>query len=198
MREVYRMIDKKAIESAIREIIIALGDDPDRPGLIETPLRVAKMYEEVFEGMNYTNDEIAHMFDKCFEEPTARDLVLIKDIELFSFCEHHLALMYNMKAHVAYIPDGRVIGLSKIVRIVDMVSKRLQLQERITSDISYILERILNTHDVMVVIEGEHGCMSTRGIRKPGTKTNTASVKGLFKESSTLRSEVYSLLGRSL
>ena len=198
MREVYRMIDKKAIESAIREIIIALGDDPDRPGLIETPLRVAKMYEEVFEGMNYTNDEIAHMFDKRFEEPTARDLVLIKDIELFSFCEHHLALMYNMKAHVAYIPDGRVIGLSKIVRIVDMVSKRLQLQERITSDISYILERILNTHDVMVVIEGEHGCMSTRGIRKPGTKTNTASVKGLFKESSTLRSEVYSLLGRSL
>ena len=198
MREVYRMIDKKAIESAIREIIIALGDDPDRPGLIETPLRVAKMYEEVFEGMNYTNDEIAHMFDKCFEEPTARDLVLIKDIELFSFCEHHLALMYNMKAHVAYIPDGRVIGLSKIVRIVGMVSKRLQLQERITSDVSYILERILNTHDVMVVIEGEHGCMSTRGIRKPGTKTNTASVKGLFKESSTLRSEVYSLLGRSL
>ena len=198
MREVYRMIDKKAIESAIREIIIALGDDPDRPGLIETPLRVAKMYEEVFEGMTYTNDEIAHMFDKCFEEPTARDLVLIKDIELFSFCEHHLALMYNMKAHVAYIPDGRVIGLSKIVRIVGMVSKRLQLQERITSDVSYILERILNTHDVMVVIEGEHGCMSTRGIRKPGTKTNTASVKGLFKESSTLRSEVYSLLGRSL
>lgn len=185
---------QKKIEDAVRDILVALGDDPERVGLQETPKRVAKMYDEVFEGMRYTNDEIAAMFDKCFEEPEAKDLVLMKDIDAFSYCEHHLALMYNMKISVAYIPDGRVIGLSKIARIVDMVCKRLQLQERIATDIADIMQKILHTHDVMVVIEGEHSCMTARGIKKPGTVTNSAVVRGLFKESSTLRAEVYSLL----
>lgn len=188
--------DSKKIEEAVRMILEALGDDPDREGLIETPKRVAKMYDEVFEGMRYSNAEIAEMFDKCFEEPDAKDLVLVKDIDAFSYCEHHLALMYNMKVHVAYIPDGRVIGLSKIARIVDMVTKRLQLQERIAKDIADILQMILNTHDVMVIVEGEHSCMTARGIKKPGASTNSAVVRGLFKESSTLRAEVYSLLSR--
>lgn len=187
---------QKMIEDAVRNILIAIGDDPDRPGLKETPHRVAGMYDEVFEGMRYTNDDIAEMFDKCFEEPHAKDLVLMKDIDAFSYCEHHLALMYNMKISVAYIPDGKVIGLSKIARIVDMVTKRLQLQERIATDIAEIMEKILGTHDVMVVIEGEHSCMTARGIKKPGTVTNSAVVRGLFKESSTLRAEVYSLLNK--
>lgn len=184
------------VEYAVRLILEAIGDNPDRPGLVETPKRVAKMFDEVFEGMWYTNDEIAAMFDKCFDEPEAKDLVLVKDIDAFSYCEHHMALMYNMKISVAYIPDGRVIGLSKIARIVDMVCKRLQLQERIVSDIASILEKVLRTHDVMVVVEGEHSCMTARGIKKPGAKTNSAVVHGLFKESSTLRAEVYSLLCR--
>lgn len=184
------------VEKAVRMILEALGDDPNRPGLVDTPKRVAKMYDEVFEGMRYTNADIAAMFDKCFDEPAAKDLVLVKDIDAFSYCEHHMALMYNMKISVAYIPDGRVIGLSKIARIVDMVCKRLQLQERIASDIACILEAILRTHDVMVVMEGEHSCMTARGIKKPGAKTDSAVVHGLFKESSTLRAEVYSLLGK--
>ena len=188
--------DKKKIQKAVRMIIEALGDDPDREGLVETPKRVAKMYDEVFEGMRYTNSEIAEMFNKCFEEPDAKDLVLVKDIDVFSYCEHHLALMYNMKVHVAYIPDGKVLGLSKIARIADMVAKRLQLQERIAKDIADILQELLDTHDVMVVVEGEHSCMTARGIRKPGAKTNSAVVRGLFKESGALRAEVYSLLGR--
>lgn len=184
------------IEQSVRNILVALGDDPDREGLVETPKRVAKMYDEVFAGMRYSNEEIAEMFSKCFEEPNAKDLVLMKNIDAFSYCEHHMALMYNMKISVAYIPDGKVIGLSKIARIVDLVTRRLQLQERIATDIADIMERILGTHDVMVVIEGEHSCMTARGIKKPGTVTDSAVVRGLFKESSTLRAEVYSLLSK--
>lgn len=186
----------EVIERSVRNIIEALGDDPNRQGLVDTPKRVAKMYDEVLEGMRYTNEEIAAKFSKCFDEPDAKDLVLMKDIDAFSYCEHHLALMYNMKISVAYIPDGKVIGLSKIARIVDMVCKRLQLQERIAKDIADIMQLVLNTHDVMVVISGEHSCMAARGIKKPGTVTNSAVVRGLFKESPTLRSEVYSLLDR--
>lgn len=182
------------IQQSVRNILVALGDNPDREGLIDTPKRVAKMYDEVFAGMRYSNEEIAKMFSKCFEEPNAKDLVLMKNIDAFSYCEHHMALMYNMKISVAYIPDGKVIGLSKIARIVDLVTRRLQLQERIATDIADIMERILGTHDVMVVIEGEHSCMTARGIKKPGTVTDSAVVRGLFKESSTLRAEVYSLL----
>ena len=182
------------IENAIRNIIIALGDDPNREGLIETPSRVARMYNEVFEGMRYTNEDIAHMFDKCFDAPGVRDLVLVKDIETFSYCEHHLALMYNMNISVAYIPNGRVIGLSKIARIADMVCKRLQLQERIGKDIADILKMILHTENIMVCISGEHSCMTARGVKKPGTVTKTAVVRGQFESDSTLRQEVYDLL----
>lgn len=184
------------IQTSIRNIIKALGDDPNREGLKDTPKRVAKMYDEVFAGMRYTNEEIAQMYDKCFEVPDAKDLVLMKNIDAFSYCEHHMALMYNMKVSVAYIPDGRVIGLSKIARIVDMVCRRLQLQERIATDIADIMQEILDTHDVMVVIEGEHSCMTARGIKKPGTVTDSAVLRGLFKESPALRAEVYSLLNK--
>lgn len=186
--------NKEIIEQSVRNILAALGDDPDRPGLVDTPKRVAGFYDEVFEGMWYSNQEIADKFNKCFDEPEARDLVLMKDITAFSFCEHHMALMYNIKIHVAYIPDGKVIGLSKIARIVDMVTKRLQLQERIIEDIVDVLERILGTHDIMVVMEGEHSCMTARGIKKPGTTTCSAVVHGVFSTNSSLRSEVYSLI----
>ena len=139
-------IDREAIKKHIEGILVALGDDPNRDGLKETPDRVARMYEEVFEGMNYTNDEIADMFNKTFEEvdvsSESKDMVLVKDIEIFSYCEHHLALMYDMKVSVAYIPNGKVIGLSKIARVADMVSKRLQLQEKIGTDIAYIMQKI--------------------------------------------------------
>ena len=183
------------LKKCIRNILAILGDDPDREGLIDTPLRVAKMYHEVYEGMKYTNEQIAQMFDKCFEEGATGDLVTMGDIEVFSYCEHHLALMYNMKVHVGYLPNGKVIGLSKIARIADMVAKRLQLQERVGSDIADILEMILDTSNVIVVVEGEHSCMTARGIRKTGTKTRTATLRGVFSSDSDLRNEFYSLIG---
>ena len=184
------MIDKNKLEEAIRLMISALGDDPEREGLTDTPMRAAKMYAEMFEGMNHSNDEIADMFNKCFEHTHSSDWVLVKDIGIFSFCEHHFALMYNMKAHVAYKPKDRVIGLSKIARIADMAAKRLQLQERIGSDIAYILKKILQTEDVMVVLEGEHSCMSARGIRAQGAKTRSCITSGVFKDDSALRNEI--------
>ena len=180
------MIDTKAIEEHIRGILVALGDDPQREGLIDTPRRVAKMYEEVFAGMNYTNHEIAEMFDKTFEEGIdeveAGRVVVMKDIDLFSYCEHHMALMYDMKATVAYIPNNKVIGLSKIARICDMVGRRLQLQERIGKDIADILTEITGSEDVAVCIEGCHSCVSARGIKKNNTKTFTAELRGRFKD----------------
>ena len=143
-------IDKDAIREHIRGILIALGDDPDREGLKETPERVARMYEEVFEGMNYTNHEIAEMFNKSFEDDLdigsdKKDIVLVKDIPIFSYCEHHIALMYDMHISVAYIPNSKVLGLSKIARICDMASKRLQLQERIGSDVASIMMEAAET-----------------------------------------------------
>lgn len=186
-------VDKMKIQNAIKDILLAIGEDPEREGLKETPARVAKMYAEVFEGVNYTNDDIAHMFDKCFTSPD-RNLVVVKDIDCFSYCEHHMALMYNMKIAVAYIPNGKVIGLSKIARICDMVCKRLQIQERITQDVAYILKKILEVEDVVVVVHGEHSCMTARGIRKPGTSTVTQHIAGQFLLDDALRSEVMSAL----
>lgn len=185
-------IDTNAIKEHIKGILAALGDDPAREGLVDTPTRVAKMYEEVFEGMNYTNDEIAKMFDKTFEsdmdfETDSRDMVIVRDIDIFSYCEHHLALMYDMKVTVAYIPNGKVIGLSKIARICDMVSKRLQLQERIGTDIAYIMEKITDSKDVAVLIEGCHSCMSARGIKKTAAKTYTTTLRGRFKDDLSLQ-----------
>ena len=192
-------IDKDAIEKHIRGILVALGDDPDREGLKETPARVAKMYEEVFEGMNYSNHEIAQMFNKTFQdkmdfEEAGNDMVMVKDIEIFSYCEHHLALMYDMKVSVAYVPNGKVIGLSKIARIADMVGKRLQLQERIGSDIAEIMQEILDTKDVAVVIEGTHNCMTARGIKKNAASTKTYTLRGAFREDSFLQMRLESSL----
>lgn len=179
-------IDTEAIKEHVRGILTALGDDPDREGLRETPDRVARMYEEVFEGMNYSNHEIAQMFDKTFEEDLTfskenSDFVIVRDINIFSYCEHHMALMYDMKVTVAYVPRGKVIGLSKIARIADMVSKRLQLQERIGTDIAEIMEEVTGSQDVAVLIEGCHSCMTARGIKKTDAKTYTTTLRGRFQ-----------------
>lgn len=206
-------IDKDAIREHIRGILEALGEDPDREGLKDTPERVARMYEEVFEGIKYSNHEIAEMFNRTFslkaegiEKPVnggvsndyyymgfpagveSEDCVIVRDIEVFSYCEHHMALMYDMKVTVAYVPRDRVIGLSKIARIADMVSKRLQLQERIGADIAEIMEEVTGSPDVGVLIEGKHSCMSARGIRKEGTVTVTRTLRGRFKTDPVLAS----------
>ena len=187
------MIDEKAIEEHIRGILVALGDDPEREGLKDTPKRVAKMCSEVFAGMNYTNHEIAEMFNKTFEDGADVAVaenpgrgVVGKDIDIFSYCEHHMALMYDMKVSVAYIPRGRVIGLSKIARVCDMVGKRLQLQERIGEDIADIITEITGSEDVAVTIVGCHSCMSARGIRKEQAKTFTTELRGQFRENPNL------------
>ena len=192
------MIDTKDIEAHIRGILIALGDDPEREGLKDTPKRVAKMYEEVFAGMNYSNHEIAELFNKTFSDgmeedneggPQLRDgrVVVMKDIDLFSYCEHHMALMYDMKATVAYIPHGSVIGLSKIARVCDMVGRRLQLQEKIGRDIADIITEITGSEDVAVTLEGCHSCVSARGIKKNNTKTFTAELRGAFRRDASLQ-----------
>lgn len=190
-----KKMDTDAIREHIRGILIALGDDPEREGLKETPDRVARMYEEVFEGMNYTNDEIAEMFDKTFEDELefseqSQDLVIVRDIDVFSYCEHHIALMYDMKVTVAYIPSGKVIGLSKIARIADMAAKRLQLQERIGSDIADIIEKVTGSDDVAVLISARHSCMTARGIRKSDAKTYTETLRGRFREEPLLQMRV--------
>ena len=178
------MIDTKKIEKHIYGIIEALGDDPNREGLKETPQRVAKMYAEVFAGMNYTNKQIAEMFNKTFDDDldfANQEVIVVKDIDIFSYCEHHMALMYDMKVTVAYVPKGKVIGLSKIARIADMVSKRLQLQERIGTDIAEIMQEVTGSEDVAVLIEGCHSCMTARGIKKTAAKTYTSTLRGKFR-----------------
>lgn len=185
-------IDKEAVKEHIRGLLVALGENPDREGLKDTPDRVARMYEEVFEGIGYSNHEIAQMFHKTFEdelefEDGDQDMVIVKDIDIFSYCEHHLALMYDMKVTVAYLPAGKVIGLSKIARIADMVSKRLQLQERIGSDIADIITEVTGSEDVAVLIEGCHSCMTARGIKKPNAKTYTTTFRGRFRTDLSLQ-----------
>ena len=186
-------MNTRKIEEYIRAILIEIGEDPDREGLIDTPRRVAKMFKEVYQGIQYSNDDIAEMFDKTFEHDTEKsvnDLVLVKDINIFSHCEHHMALMYNMKVSDAYLPQGRIIGLSKIARIADMVGRRLQVQERIGTDIAYIIQKITNSKDVAVIIEGEHACMTIRGIKKNNTKTVTTVFRGVFSKDSELKEQV--------
>lgn len=188
-------IDSEAIKEHIRGILVALGDDPDREGLRDTPDRVARMYQEVFEGMNYSNEQIAKMFNKTFEDDLdfscdSKDMIVVKDIDIFSYCEHHLALMYDMKVTVAYIPNGKVIGLSKIARIADMVGKRLQLQERIGTDIAEIMTMITGSEDVAVLIEGCHSCMSARGIKKAGAKTFSSTFRGRFADDISLQMRI--------
>ena len=181
-----KKIDTVAIEEHIRGILVALGDNPEREGLKDTPTRVAKMYEEVFEGMLYTNEQIAEMFGVTFDEDlnngqSAGDMVVVRDIEVFSYCEHHLALMYDMKITVAYIPNGKVIGLSKIARIAEMVAKRLQLQERIGKDIADIMQMVTGSEDVAVLIDAKHSCMTASGIKNTVASTYTTTLRGRFK-----------------
>lgn len=186
-------IDQEAIKHHIHGIIKALNDDPEREGLRETPERVARMYAEMFEGMNYSNHEIAEMFGKTFEAPSSghgQDIVVVKDIEVFSHCEHHLALMYDMRVTVAYLPHERVIGLSKIARIADMAAKRLQLQERIGSDIADIIQEVTGSEDVAVCIEASHSCMTARGICRPSAKTRTETLRGKFETDESLQKRI--------
>ena len=187
-------VDQAKIREHVRGILEAIGEDPDREGLRETPDRVARMYSEIFEGISYTNDEIANMFNKTFEAPINNDMVLVKDIEIFSYCEHHMALMYDMKVSVAYIPRDRVLGLSKIARIADMVGKRLQLQEKIGSDIAYIMEKATLSPDVAVVITGKHSCMTARGIKNTPAVTLTTTFRGAFKDDLDLQERVLRLI----
>ncbi len=193
-----KSIDYNTIEKNIREILIALGDNPEREGIKETPGRVARMFGEVFEGMLYTNEEIASMFSKSFEDGFSvnnnNDIVIVRDIEVFSFCEHHLALMYDMKVTVAYIPDGKILGLSKIARISDMAAKRLQLQERIGNDIAEIMALASGSRDIAVFIEANHSCMTMRGIRKPSAKTMTSCLRGRFNDDESFQNRLFMLL----
>jgi len=189
-RSVKMAIDKEKIEYHIREILKALGEDPDREGLIETPERVARMYEEVFEGIQYSNHEIAEMYGKTFSSPkkdNRQSAVVMRDISVFSYCEHHMALMYDMTVNVAYIPDGKVLGLSKIARICDMAAKRLQLQERLGEDIAEIIMEAAGTENVGVVITGSHSCMTARGIRNIPARTTTTTFYGKFIEDKELQ-----------
>lgn len=179
-------IDIKMIEDSIKNILIAIGEDPNREGLKETPARVAKMYEEVFEGIQYTNDELVNMYNKCFTDNINpfinQGIIWIRDIPCFSFCEHHMALIYDLKITIGYKPVNKVIGISKIARIADMVCKRLQLQERICSDIYYILNKITESDDIIIKVEGKHSCMTSRGIKKEQATTCTILAKGIFSD----------------
>jgi GTP cyclohydrolase I len=184
-------VDLQRIEAAVREILLAIGEDPDRDGLVNTPNRVARMYEEVFAGLREAPDQhLQVMFEAEHDE-----MVMVRDIALTSMCEHHLVPFIG-KAHVAYIPnnDGRVTGLSKLARLVDAYAKRPQVQERLTSQIADELERTLGPKGVLVVIEAEHLCMSMRGVRKPGATTVTSAVRGLFRTNSATRSEAMRLI----
>ena len=179
------MVDKERLEKAFREIILALGDDPNREGLIDTPKRASEMYLEQFEGMNYSNDEIADMFNKSFDEDyitDSKNFVVVKDIDIFSHCEHHLALMYDMTVDIAYIPSGKVIGLSKLARIADMCAKRLQLQERIGNDILYCVKKITKSENILIRITGCHSCVTARGIKKRSKTTTISSIGDISLE----------------
>lgn len=183
-------VNRTQIEEAVRLILEAVGEDPNREGVLDTPKRVAKMYEEVFSGLNQDPKEY---FETIFSEDH-EELVLVKDIPFYSMCEHHLVPFYG-KAHVAYIPkNGRVTGLSKLARAVDAVAKRPQLQERITSTVAEAMMEKLEPHGVMVVVEAEHMCMTMRGVKKPGSKTITSAVRGVFAEDARSRAEVLSLI----
>jgi GTP cyclohydrolase IA len=183
--------DRERAEAAVRELLYAIGEDPEREGLLETPRRVAKAYQEMFAGLYEDPDE---MLAKTFAEDH-EELVLIKDIPMYSVCEHHLAPFHGM-AHVGYIPsvDGRVTGLSKIARLVDLYAKRPQVQERLTAQIADALVRRLSPRGVIVVLEAEHLCMAMRGIRKPGSRTVTSAVRGQFKGNASSRAEALALI----
>lgn len=184
-------VDKPRIEAAVREILEAIGEDPQREGLLDTPARVARMYEEVFAGMR--EDPKEHLI-RQFNVSGQEEMVIVRDIEFFSFCEHHL-LPFIGRAHVAYIPsDGKVTGLSKIARVVDGYAKRLQIQEQLTNQIADAFVDMLNVQGVLVVIEAEHMCMTIRGVKKPGALTVTSAVRGTFQSDMRTREEALQLI----
>ena len=184
-------VDLEAIQGAVRTILAAVGEDPDRPGLLETPRRVAKMYAEMFSGLKL--DPGRHL-QTTFPE-TYDEMVLVRDIHFASMCEHHL-LPFTGVAHVAYLPNGKVTGLSKLARVVEEVSRRPQVQERMTQTIADLVEKELGSKGVAVVVEAEHSCMSIRGIRKAGSMTVTSALRGQFKNNQASRSEVMSLINQ--
>lgn len=184
-------VDHARIEKAVREILLAVGEDPDRHGLLETPARVARMYAEMFAGLH--SDPGRHL-KRVFEE-TYDELVLVRDISFNSMCEHHL-LPFIGVAHVGYLPRGKVVGLSKLARVVDEISRRPQVQERMTHQVANLISEELDAKGVVVVIEAEHTCMSIRGIRKPGALTITSAVRGICKTNESTRAEVLSLINR--
>jgi GTP cyclohydrolase I len=184
-------IDQPRIEKAVREILLAIGEDPDRDGLVETPARVARAFAEQFAGLSQRpEDVLTTVFEANHEE-----MVLVKDIELYSTCEHHLVPFYGA-AHVGYIPntDGQITGLSKLARLVDVYARRPQVQERLTSQVADALMDRLQPRGVIVVVEAEHLCMTMRGVRKPGAKTVTSAVRGAFRESDKTRAEAMGLI----
>jgi GTP cyclohydrolase I len=185
-------INYEQVEQAIRLLLEAVGEDPNREGLVDTPKRVAKMYAEVFSGLQQDPKEyFATIFSEDHEE-----LVLIKDIPFYSMCEHHLVPFFGV-AHVAYIPkNGKVTGLSKLARAVEAVASRPQLQERITSTVANAIMETLEPYGAMVVVEAEHMCMTMRGVKKPGSKTITSAVRGVFEKDATSRSEVLALISK--
>ncbi|OMF37844.1 GTP cyclohydrolase I FolE [Paenibacillus sp. FSL H8-0548] len=181
--------NREQIEHHVKEILKLIGEDVEREGLIETPARVTRMYEEIFAGYEVDPREVLGVtFDEQHEE-----LVIVKDIVYYSQCEHHMAPFFG-KAHIGYLPSGKIAGLSKLARLVEAVTRRLQVQERITSQLADILTEELQPHGVMVVVEGEHLCMCARGVKKPGSKTVTSAVRGEFRNNSALRSEFLTLL----
>ena len=184
-------MDKVRIENAVKEILLAIGENPDREGLRDTPKRIAKMYEEIFVGLEKDPKDHLQIY---FEDEKHEELVLVKDIPFYSTCEHHLVPFFG-KAHVAYLPkEGRLTGLSKLARTVETVARRPQLQERMTATIADAIVDALKPYGVVVVVEAEHMCMTMRGVSKPGSKTITSAVRGIFKKDVAARAEVMSLL----
>ncbi|WP_251421453.1 GTP cyclohydrolase I [Veillonella agrestimuris] len=179
-------MDTEKIEGLVYELLKAIGENPDREGLLETPKRVAQMMVEMYEGIQYSNADIADMFGKTFTVDT-NQMVVVKDISCFSYCEHHMALMYDMNISVGYIPKGKVIGLSKIPRIAEMCCKRLQLQEKIGEDISEVISLATGSEDVIVHITSSHSCMSARGIKSTDSKTTTLATKGAFGDDAMIQ-----------
>jgi GTP cyclohydrolase I len=186
-------MDRAKIEQAVRLIIEGIGDDPDREGVVDTPRRVADMYEEIFSGVDRDPRDVITVVKGADHD----EMIMVKDIPLQSLCEHHL-LVFNGRAHVAYIPnkDGRITGLSKIARVVDICAKRLQVQERLTTQIADAIDDALEPRGVFVVIEAEHLCMTMRGIKKPGSMTVTSAVRGLFRSDARTRQEAFSHIGK--
>ncbi len=186
-------MDRERIEAAVKELLYAIGEDPDREGLVETPNRVARMYEEIFSGLE--EDPKKHL--KIFNEDNNDEMVIVRDIPLYSICEHHL-IPFIGKAHIAYIPrNGKVIGLSKLARIVNCFAKRPQLQERLTSQVADFLYENLEPQGVAVVVEAEHLCMTMRGARASGSQTRTSAMRGIMRSDARTRAEALSLLSSS-